>query len=123
MASRSWGFVLVAIATAPSLYVAGLVLLSLGSAFVVTTRSLVTAFVRPDQIGRLYSAAAVVQSIGTLVAGPWFAQLFDAGLQIGWLGLPFLLAGVLFGLATLAVSLVRTHEPANEPELLSKSLF
>lgn len=30
--------------------------------------------------------------------------------------MPFLLAGVLFGLATLAVSLVRTHEPANESE-------
>lgn len=36
---------MVAIAAAPSLYVAGLVLLSLGSAFVVTTRSLVTALV------------------------------------------------------------------------------
>lgn len=54
------GFVLVAIAAAPSLYVVGLVLLSLGSAFVVTTRSLATALVRPDQIGRLNSAAAVV---------------------------------------------------------------
>ena len=57
-------------------------LLSLGSAFVATTRSLATALIRPDQIGRLYSAAAVVQSIRILVAGPWFAQLFDASLQL-----------------------------------------
>lgn len=111
------GFTLTATATVPFIYVTGLVLLSLGSAFIVTTRSLATSLVRPDQVGRLYSAAAVVQSIGALLAGPLFAQLFDIGLQIRWMGLPFLLAGCLFGLATLAASFVRALDPESEPLL------
>lgn len=39
------GFVLVAIVAAPGLYVVGLMLLSLGSVVVITTRSLATALV------------------------------------------------------------------------------
>lgn len=111
------GFTLTATATVSFIYVLGLVLLSLGSAFIVTTRSLATSLVRPGQVGRLYSAAAVVQSLGALLAGPLFAQLFDIGLQIKWMGLPFLLAGCLFGLATLAASLIRALGPQSEPLL------
>lgn len=111
------GFTLIATATVPFIYAIGLVLLSLGSAFIVTTRSLATSLERPDQVGWLYSAAAVVQSIGALLAGPLFAQLFDVGLQIRRMGLPFLLAECLFGLATLAASLVKSLGPESEPLL------
>lgn len=88
------GFVFTALAATLGLYISGLVLVSLGSAFVVTARSLATALVQPDQVGRLYSAAAVVQSIGTLIAEPWTA------ISAGW---------GLFGLATLAMSLVKAQ--------------
>lgn len=110
------GFAFIAMDATPGLYIVGLVLFSLGSAFVVSTRSLATALVRPEQIGRLYSAAAVVQSIGTLVAGPLFSKLFHIGLETSWLGLPFLLAAGLFALATLAASSVKAVEPESGPE-------
>lgn len=101
------GFVVTAEAATPFVYIVGIVLMSLGSAFIVTTRSLATSLVRPDQVARLYSAAAVVQSIGALLAGPLFAKLFAIGLRDACMGLPFILAGVLFGVATLAASLLR----------------
>lgn len=68
-------FAITAVAVTPVAYTVGIVLMSLGSAFIVTTRSLATSLVRPDQVARLYTAAAVVQSIGALLAGPLLRPL------------------------------------------------
>lgn len=114
------GFVVTAVAATPFVYTIGIVLMSLGLAFIVTTRSLATALVQPDQVAQLYSAAAAVQSIGALLAGPLFARLFAVGLRDGCMGLPFILVGIIFGFATLAVTLVRPlsrREAETEPLL------
>lgn len=110
------GFGLMFISASPSAYIAGLVLVSLGSAFVINARSLVTCLVASHQVGTLYSATATVQSAGAIVAGPLFAQLFHWGLSLGWawIGLPFLLAGLLYVLATLAVSVVSWPEDSSD---------
>lgn len=112
------GFFVTAVAATPFVYTVGIVLMSLGSAFIVTTRSLATALVQSDQIARLYSAAAVVQSIGALLSGPLFAKLFAVGLRDRCMGLPFIIAGVLFGLATLAVTFLRPLAGREETEPL-----
>ena len=112
------GFALIFVAPSPSTYVAGLVLASLGAAFDVNARSLVTYLVAPHQVGTLYSASAMVQSLGALVAGPLFAQLFELGLKWGWtwLGLPFVLAGLFYAVATGAVWCLSLPEEGAEDE-------
>lgn len=108
------GFLVMSLAWTPVWLCLGLVLLSLGSAFAVTSRSFITSLVLPDHVGTLYSAAAVVQSVGALVAGPLLAYLFRLGLHLGgaWLGLPFLQAAALFLLAFIAISRIRFEPPA-----------
>ncbi|CAG8922889.1 unnamed protein product [Penicillium salamii] len=99
------GFAAIFIGPAPAFLIGGLVVLSIGSAFFVTTRSLATSLVLPDHVGTLYSAIAIAQGLGLLVSGPLFANLFRLGLHLGkaWLGLPFLMASVFFSFAVVAV--------------------
>lgn len=106
------GLGMVALAAIPAWYVAGLVISALGAGFIVFARSLATQLVTPAQRSTLYAAVAVVQSVGALVAGPLLADLFRAGLTLGKdkMGLPFLFAGLLVGLAVGAVSAVRDNE-------------
>lgn len=103
------GFAIIALAAVPAVLVLGLVAISLGSALAVTSRSLATSLVAADHVGTLYSAAAVMQSLGNLVAGPLFACGFNLGMRLGeeWLGLPFLLAALLFVIVFAAISCIR----------------
>lgn len=105
------GLGMVALAAVPAWYVAGVVISALGAGFIVFARSLATQLVTPAQRSTLYAAIAVVQSVGALVAGPLLADLFRAGLTLGRdkMGLPFLFAGLLVGLAVGAVSAVRDN--------------
>ncbi|KAH1909192.1 uncharacterized protein AFUA_5G12740 [Aspergillus fumigatus Af293] len=106
------GLGMVALAAIPEWYVAGLVISALGAGFIVFARSLATQLVTPAQRSTLYAAVAVVQSVGALAAGPLLADLFRAGLTLGRekMGLPFLFAGLLVGLAVAAVSAVRDND-------------
>lgn len=111
------GFAAMGFAPVPVLLICGLVILSLGSSFLITTRSLVTALVPPDYVGTLYSAIAVSQALGTFIAGPLFAYLFRLGMHLGdaWMGLPFLQAALFFAVATVAVWRVRI-QPSSQSE-------
>jgi MFS family permease len=110
------GFLAMGLAPVPTLLICGLVILSLGSAFLITARSLATSLVPPDHVGTLYSAIAISQSLGILVAGPLFAYLFRIGLHLGgaWLGLPFLQAGLLYVIATVAIWCIRVPRAAQD---------
>lgn len=103
------GFAAIALANTPAVLIFGLVSLSLGSAFAVTSRSLATSLVAPDHVGTLYAAATLIQSLGTIISGPLFAYTFSLGMHFGdaWLGLPFLQAALLFILVFIAVSCIR----------------
>lgn len=81
----------------------------MGSAFIITTRSLATSLVQIDHAGTLYSAIAIAQGIGTLISGPLFANLFRLGMHLGtvWMGLPFFQASLFFAVAVAAVWHVR----------------
>ncbi|KAJ5882979.1 uncharacterized protein N7473_009865 [Penicillium subrubescens] len=110
------GFLTIGLAPVPALLICGLVILSTGSAFLVTARSLATAFVPPDQVGTLYSAIAISQSLGILISGPLFAYLFRIGLHFGgvWMGLPFLQAGLLYVIATIAIWCIQVPRDAQD---------
>ncbi|KAJ5614803.1 hypothetical protein N7528_008457 [Penicillium herquei] len=106
------GFLIVGLAPTTGLLIFGLVVVAMGAAFGVNTRSLATALVVPDHVGTLYSTFAISQSMGVCVAGPLFAYLFKWGMHLGnaWLGLPFLQAGLFFVLATVAVWRIRVDQ-------------
>ncbi|KAK4864022.1 hypothetical protein LT330_010232 [Penicillium expansum] len=103
------GFAIISMAPTPAILIGGQVILSIGSAFMITTRSLATSLVQPDHAGTLYSAIAIAQGLGTLVSGPLFANLFRLGMHLGtaWMGLPFLQASLFFVIAVIAVWHIR----------------
>lgn len=107
------GFAAIAVAPVPAILIVAVVILSLGSAFMISARSLATSLVLPDHVGTLYSAITISQSIGMMMAGPLFAYLFKLGMHLGdvWMGLPFLQAAVFYVAATIAVSYIRLGWP------------
>jgi hypothetical protein len=103
------GSTIMFLATVPAILILGLVIFALGSAFHITARSLVTSLVASNHVATLYAAIAAVGSGGMLVAGPLLANTYRWGMQLGqnWIGLPFLVAAVLYLSALLAISCVR----------------
>ncbi|KAJ5970219.1 uncharacterized protein N7479_000137 [Penicillium vulpinum] len=120
------GFAVIFIAPTPAILIGGQVILSIGSSFMITTRSLATSLVQPDHAGTLYSAIAIAQGVGTLLSGPLFANLFRLGMHLGpaWMGLPFLQASLFFIVAVIAVWHIRigpsprANDEEQEPLLL-----
>ena len=88
-----------------SLFVLGLIVQTLGSGAVALVRSLSAGLVTPDEVGRLYTAMSLVQTLSMVLAPPAFAGLFKEGMKkgAGWIGLPLLVGGLLFGIATAAM--------------------
>jgi hypothetical protein len=64
-------------------------------------------------MGTLYNTIAVTETIGTIIAGPLLSMSFRRGLEMGglWIGLPFIIAGVLFSAAAIIVYIVRLPDP------------
>ncbi|KAJ5994791.1 hypothetical protein N7481_001768 [Penicillium waksmanii] len=112
------GFGIMAFAPVPGILIWGLVFLSIGLGFLVATRTLVTALVLPNHIGTLYSALAISQALGGLIAGPLFAYLFRLGMHLGnaWMGLPWLQASVIFILVSIVSWYIRVRDPISHDE-------
>ncbi|KAH8881493.1 MFS general substrate transporter [Thozetella sp. PMI_491] len=75
----------------------GLVVNTLASGFAPLLRSLSTSFVEPQDTSKLYTLIAIMDTVGSLYAGPVLAWLFETGMRLQglWVGLPyFWLAGV-----------------------------
>ena len=96
---------------APNIYILifAAILVHLGSGLGACMRALLTSFIRKDQVARLYTALAIVETLGMMVSGPIVAGLFNAGMKRGsgvWQGLPWLVLGsVLVALSTLTWTL------------------
>lgn len=88
----------------------GLGLLSLGSGYTLLVRSLLASMVEKNQIGTIYTMISAIETIGILIAGPLLAISFRIGMEKdgGWLGLPYIVAGFLFALATFMVSAIQS---------------
>ena len=99
------GSLALSVSSTAALMIIGLIIYTMGTGFVPVVRSLITSRVeahhasKTSDIGRLYAVIAVMEGIGSLVAGPGMAFAFRVGMKMGeaWLGLPFLVATVLFG--------------------------
>lgn len=84
-------------------------LLTLGNGFGSFVRSLLSSLVEPDVIGTVYTALSIMDSIGSIVAGPVVAGLFNIsmGLEGIWLGLPFVSSFVLSSVIAVSVFTIR----------------
>ncbi|PQK17555.1 hypothetical protein BB8028_0008g00640 [Beauveria bassiana] len=97
------GSVLIFLSSNPLGLVLGQTFIALGFSFTVTARSFLTAMVEPRFLSLLYSGVTSVTYAGLIVGGPVFSTALKWGLKLGgiWIGLPFLVAAVLFTVATL----------------------
>ena len=59
-------------------------------------------------VATLYTAVGITETAGGLLAGPLLAASFRTGMDWGgaWIGLPYIAAGGLFTVATIAVTFV-----------------
>lgn len=87
----------------------GLITYTAGTGFNASVRTLVTGMVPPASIARLYTAIAITETVGGLIAGPSYSLVFQIGLGIGggWLGLPFMTSAALFGIVVGIMFAVR----------------
>ncbi|EAA29517.1 MFS general substrate transporter [Neurospora crassa] len=106
---------------APSLrYVfVSLTLYTLGSGFYPFGRSLLASLVEPDMIGILFTTLAMMDTAGSLMAGPAVAWTFgwSLGLEGLWRGLPYLVSCVLCAVATIFLVFgVKAERPVSSDE-------
>ncbi|KAL6786332.1 putative MFS multidrug transporter [Trichoderma sp. SZMC 28012] len=89
-----------------TILVLGQVVYSMGLAFSVPARSIVTSMVEKRHLAALYTTISVLLYGGMLTGGPLFAGAFGWGLRLGglWIGMPYLISCGCFALALLAVS-------------------
>ena len=110
----------VALAFAPSVggFVAGLVVLALGSGASSLVRSCMSLYVGPAQVARLYTIDSVVQNAGILYAEPLLAALYSRGMRAGGAarGLPYLGVGLLALATTGLLLFVRLPGTAKSDE-------
>lgn len=110
------GFGVIGVSPGAAGMVLGLGVYTLGSGFGAAARSLVTGMVRREEVGRLYTAIAVADMVGGLVAGPALSWCFAVGMAWGGVGvgLPFLVAAGLFVAVGGVVMGVRIREGEGE---------
>lgn len=86
---------------------------TLGTGFAATMRSVAISIIVGQisrDIARLFATIAIMEALGVLPSRPLLSLAFRWGMKLGdaWLGMPFLLRGVLFAfimIVTFTVSL------------------
>ena len=101
------------------LVITRLAIYSLGSGLAPLYRSLATSYVVPQDTSKLNTIIGIVQTTGSLFAGPAFAWLFETGMKLGGpsLGLPYY--GLAGSFMLCLVGLVFVHPPAQGEESAS----
>ncbi|KAI0159379.1 hypothetical protein BJ166DRAFT_626501 [Pestalotiopsis sp. NC0098] len=77
------GSMLVGLAEIRLLAWAGIILMACGAGFAVLARSIISSLVAKERAGLLYSIISVIESIGSIAAGPLLSSLFNLGLNLG----------------------------------------
>ncbi|TQV96994.1 MFS transporter [Cordyceps javanica] len=108
IASSIGAFIIGLSGTIPFMTV-GLGLFTLSYAYPMLARSLLASVIDSSHADVMYTTISIFEALGSIIAGPLLSASFRQGLRWGteWLGLPFLLAGALFGSAVIVLSYVR----------------
>ncbi|KAL6709005.1 hypothetical protein ACN47E_002132 [Coniothyrium glycines] len=106
----------------------GIVVLALGTGQDSLTRSMATDMVQGSDLSTVYSAITMLRAIGGSISGPIYAWLYSVALRDhgeSWLGLPYIIAGSLFIVAFVLLTVIKDPqedkksilEPDREPLL------
>ncbi|KAK0625798.1 major facilitator superfamily domain-containing protein [Immersiella caudata] len=91
------GCLLMAVAETIPVVSVALVIYSLGVGYTFMIRGLMTSLAGGKDIGLLYSSIGFVEAVALMSAAPFYSYLFKIGMSWGgrWVGLPYLVAGVI----------------------------
>jgi hypothetical protein len=98
-------FLIMGVATHPALLIIGLLVYNLGTGYNAAMRSISIHAIggqsSPD-VGRLFAVIAIFEALGSMIAGPLLAEVFEWGIRTGepWIGVPYLLSAAIFGVVT-----------------------
>lgn len=109
---------------APTIFILfiGMGIGSLGSGAGSASRALMTSYVQPNEVARLYTALSIVETLGLTAGGPVVAGLFKTGMDNvktglygdAWLGLPYFIVGVLLGVVAILMWMLRLADSRQE---------
>lgn len=110
----SVGVLVTGIAPSMTILICGIIANTLGSGAGAAIRALVTGYVQPNEVGRLYTFITIIETAGVMLGGPTVAWLFNIGLahvKAGgsrfWLGLPWDAIGTIILLSAVALCLLQ----------------
>ncbi|KAK0715061.1 major facilitator superfamily domain-containing protein [Lasiosphaeris hirsuta] len=109
------GIVILALAETKLFMIIGIIISATGVGFTFMLRGLMTSLVGGHEVGLLFTSIALVETAAALVSGPSYAKLYKIGLYLGpeWIGLPYLVAGVVLILAAVLVGIIRVSGVAD----------
>ncbi|KAK1990799.1 putative MFS transporter [Colletotrichum falcatum] len=99
-------FAVLILAPSLSAVVVGLAFYTLGNGFSSFARSLLSSLVEKDMVGTLFTTLSMMDTLGSLLAGPIVAKTFSWSMRLDgiWKGMPYVMSFVICGLASLALS-------------------
>ena len=111
------GWCLIAAAPTLGLFVAALIVATLGAGQIALTRSFLTGLVKPHDVAKLYMVISLVNTLALMGGGPLMAGLFEIGLERGGvsIGLPFWFIGGLYAFIVGLVFVVGAEKRAMFP--------
>ncbi|RAL03342.1 putative MFS transporter [Aspergillus ibericus CBS 121593] len=103
------GFAALGFAPTIGLSMLGIAVYTVGSGFSTFARSLTSSLMEPTMMGALYSTLAIMETTGSLLAGPSMSWAFRWGMDLGgvWLGMPYLISAGLCALMTAVIFMIR----------------
>ncbi|KAF2183449.1 MFS general substrate transporter [Zopfia rhizophila CBS 207.26] len=122
-------FFVMGVSATPALLMFALLLYNLGTGFSAAMRSVSIHVVggqsSPD-IARLFACIAIMEGIGVFISGPLLSSAFQWGMDLGlaWLGIPFIMSGIVFAAITPITFVISVKDKAvilveEDPESVS----
>ena len=80
----------------------GLIFMSAGSGYASLLRSLLNSLVEPHHVATVNTLIGFIDTVGLMVISPVLSQALRTGVNLGgaWIGLPFMVASLLFIVST-----------------------
>ncbi|KAF4828414.1 MFS efflux pump atnC [Colletotrichum tropicale] len=99
-------FAVLVLAPSIPVVVVGLAFYTLGNGFSSFARSLLSSLVEKDMVGTLFTTLSMMDTLGSLLAGPIVARTFSWSMRLDgiWKGMPYVMSFATCGLASLALS-------------------
>lgn len=96
------GALFIAFAASPFLMAIGLIFMSAGSGYASLLRSLLNSLVEPHHVATVNTLIGFIDTVGLMVISPVLSQALRTGVNLGgaWIGLPFMVASLLFIVST-----------------------